>query len=126
MADLQDAAVGFGGLDEAVGGGQVGGDGFFDQHIDAGVEQCATYVGMGGCRHGDDSGVGFPGEFAEVGEREASIGGRNFRGAGRVSIDYGDEIGARGLLRYADVIAAEVTHADDGYAWLGHKNLTAE
>ncbi|HXI42556.1 MAG TPA: hypothetical protein VNH83_21415, partial [Bryobacteraceae bacterium] len=63
VADLEDAGVRIGGVDEAVGGGEFGGDGFFDQDVDAGFEECAAYIGVDGGGDGDDGGVDFSTEL---------------------------------------------------------------
>ncbi len=46
VAHLQDAAAAGGGIDQAVGGGQVAGDGLLHQHVDAGIEQEAADLGV--------------------------------------------------------------------------------
>ncbi|HLZ97274.1 MAG TPA: hypothetical protein VKP66_04955 [Steroidobacteraceae bacterium] len=116
VADLEDAGVGIGGVDEAVGGGEVGGDGLFDKDVDTGFEERAGYVGVGGGGDGDDGGVDFSGELAGIGEGEAGVGGGDFSGAGGIGVDDGDELGAGGLADNAHVVAAEFTDADYGYA----------
>jgi hypothetical protein len=99
---------------EAVGGGEVGGDGLFDEDIDAGFEQGAGDVGVGGGGDGDDGGIDSSGELAGIGEWQAGVGGGDFGGAGGIGVDYGDEFGTGGLADYADVIPAEFTDADYG------------
>ena len=95
VADLQDAAAALGGLDQAVGGGEVGRDGLLHQDVDAGVEQRAADFRVDGGGRGDDGGVDLAGEVAEVGERAASVVRGGLGGAGRIGIDDGGELRAR-------------------------------
>ena len=109
-----------GGADEAVGGGEIGGNGLFNQDVDAGFEERAGDIGVGGGGDGNDGGVDFSGELAGISEGEARIGSGDFGGAGGVGVDDGDERGAGRLARYADMVAAEFADADDGYAGVRH------
>ena len=95
VAHLQDAAVAGGGLDQAVGGGKVAGDGLFDQDVDAGVEKVAADFGVDGGGRGDDGGVDLAGEVAGVGEGDGLVAGGGFVGAGGIGIDDGGELRAR-------------------------------
>ena len=83
VAHLQDAASARGGLDQAVGGGQIDGDGLFHQDIDPGGEQVAADIGVDRGGRGDDRGVDLAGQVARVGERERSGSGRRLRRRGR-------------------------------------------
>ena len=58
-----------GGFDHAGGGFEIGRDGLLHQHVDAGFEQRAGHLGMGGGGDGHDGGIHLAGQFAEIGER---------------------------------------------------------
>ena len=57
MADLQDALVARCERDELIGFGERGGDGLFDQHVDAGFEKRAGDGGVSNGGHADGCGV---------------------------------------------------------------------
>ena len=119
VADLEDAAVAGGGVDEGVGFGDRGGDGFFDEDVDAGGEEGAADGGMGGGGYGDDGGIDEAGEFGE-GEGagfEFECGGLGVFG---VRIADGGECGVGEGADDAHVIAAEGTGTDDGEAEFIH------
>src|SRR5579872_2943487 len=92
MADLQDAAVRFRGGDEAIGGGDIGRNGLFDEHVDAGFEQRASDFSVRGSGDGDYGGIHAAGQLARMGEGETAIGRRYFAGAFGVTIHDGGQL----------------------------------
>ena len=107
-----------GGLDQAVGGGQIDGDGLLHQHVDPGGEQVAADIGVDRGRRGDDRCVDLAGQLARVGERDGLVAGGGFGGASGIGIDDGGELGARGFVDHAAVVLSEGSGADDGYSRL--------
>jgi hypothetical protein len=123
MAGLENSAAALGARNQVVGLGECGGQGLFDEQVDAGIEQLGSdrVVVHGG--HGYVGGV-----EPEVG-REQSFHRRkdgnavlslNLGGARGVRLDGGDQSYAlRGLFELAEnaqVVAAEGTGSGDGNA----------
>ena len=117
VAYLKDAAGAGSGVDQAIGGGKVGGDGLFDEDVDAGVEEVAADIDVGGGGSGDDGGIDPAGEIAGVGECDGLVAGGGFGGAGGIGIDDGGELRAGGFVDHAAVVLAEGSGADNGYSW---------
>ncbi len=116
VADLEDAIVVSGGVEQLAGGVKIGSDGFFDEDIEAGGEQGRTDGSMGLGGHGDDRCIGGGAEGVEgveSGNGEFS-GGR--RGAGGIGVVDAGELRAREIFENAYVIAAEGSCAGDGDA----------
>ena len=59
VTDLQDAAGARGGFDQRVGRGEIRGNWFFDQNVDASLHQLATNLAMENRGGGDDRCIGF-------------------------------------------------------------------
>ena len=128
VADLEDALVTRGQLDERVGFGERGGDRLFDQNIDAGLEQCAGDGGVGAGGDADGGGVeldlagGARGEAGVDVVEDAGCGENRIAapaGAGGIAFDDGREAdGIAGscaqFANDAEMIAAEGAGADDG------------
>ena len=123
VADLDEAIVLPGEGDELIGLCEGGGEGFFDEDVEAGGEQ-----GRGGCGvmdGGDADAGGVDGEVGgeeglDVGEGgDVVVGGGGVAGFG-VGVDDGGQGdgGARGfkLAVDAEVVAAEGSGAEDGEA----------
>ena len=107
-----------GGLDQAVGAGQIEGDGLLHQDVDSRGEQIAADIGVDGGGRGDDRCVDFAGQLACVGERDGLVAGGGFGGASGVGIDDGGKLGADGFVDHAAVVLSESSGADDGYSRL--------
>ena len=116
MADLKDAIVALGGFDEAVGFGERGGDGFFDEHVEAGLEERTADFGVGDGGNGEDSGVGVADDVTVVGGGDGSARSGVFAGAFEVGVDDVGELGARVFGDNSDVVLAEGACANDGCA----------
>jgi len=114
MTDLQDTAVRVGGGNQAIGGLEIGRDGFLHKHVDTGVEKFDTDRGMVLGGNGDDSGLDAPCEFGGVGESFAAVFPRDGLSAVGVLVDNGDEFGARETIEHTRVLLAEGADADDG------------
>ncbi len=114
MADLEDSVVARGGFDQAVGFGQGGRDGFFDEHVEPGFEQSAADLGVGDGGNGYDRGIGVADDVAVIGGSNGSAGLGVFPGAGEIGVDNVGELGVRVFGNHANVVFAEGTGADDG------------
>jgi hypothetical protein len=91
MAHLEDATVGFGGRHEAVGFGEGGGDGFFDENVNAGFEQRAADFGVRDGGDGYDCGVCFADDVTVVCRSFGSAGFGVFAGSFPVCVYYEGE-----------------------------------
>src|SRR6185436_4215731 len=112
VADLQRVAALGGCVDQVVGVGHVECEWFFDEDVDAVLQQINRDAVVEVRRDGDDCGVDLAEEVAMV-----SMGGNvEFGGdcgaGGFGRIDNGDEVRVRG--EEASVDSAEVADADDG------------
>jgi hypothetical protein len=128
MADRNDPAEGSSERDDVVGLRQPGGEGLFDEDVEAGLEQLLGHGGMMDGRDANGGGVDAEtcmeqiSDGSEAGDRMA-VGGLTTKF--RVGLNKGrqsDGIGICGLEFAIDakVIAAERTGSDDGYAKRGH------
>ena len=68
------------------------------------------------CRHRERHRIHLADHVVIIDERPRSGGGRDFLGARAVRVDDGDEIHACERRQNPRVMAAQVSHADDGYA----------
>ena len=85
MSDLKNAPMAFGGVDQAVGFCEGGGDGLFDENIDTGFEQGTADLGVGNRGDGNDGGVHFPDNVADNPRWLRLRAVRHVRGRGRDS-----------------------------------------
>ena len=88
-------------------------EGFFDQHVDPGVEEVPHHFVVRGGRHGDRHGVDAADERAVVGCCLGLQTGRDLGGPWAVAVGNRDQAGAVESSHLFRVIAAEVTDADD-------------
>jgi len=125
VADLKDAAMRCSGGDERVRLCQRGGDGLFNEEIEAGGEQLAAnpaVVHSGYAKR--DGGDAEPGseEFVDGVKDGNSVLSRNGSSDSRVGVYRGGESDGAGGLKFAidaQMVAAEGACADDSYAnWI--------
>lgn len=116
VSDLEDAAMLSGGGDEAAGCFERRGDGLFDEYVDAGLEQALTDRLVLGGRGGYDGGIDFARKLQHVAEPQTGRGDVGSGEAIGIGIDDGDEVGEWRLAANADMVFAELSGTDDGYA----------
>jgi hypothetical protein len=120
MTGLGDALALGGDAEEFIGFGERGGDGLFDEDVNAGFHEGAgdRQVEDGG--HGDGRGLDFAVSGQELGDGAEGFAvelAGNGVGAGCIGIDDADQTDAAGLMELtidAGVIASEGADADDG------------
>ena len=120
MAHLEDAAVAAGGFDEAIGGGQVAGDGLFHQHVETAGEQGAGDRLVSGGGDGHHGGVHQAGSVAKIGQCAGAVGFRHFGRPIRVGIHDCGKLRARGFVDHTAMVLAELARANDCQPDLGH------
>ncbi|HTW78191.1 MAG TPA: hypothetical protein VME23_01480 [Terracidiphilus sp.] len=125
MAGLNNSANTFSARDQVVGFGEICGQGFFDEQVDAGIEEiCGDGIMMNGW-NGDAGGVEIEvrsEEFADRVKNRDLVLCSGFMGAGRIGFDGGNEsYGLTGRFKFAidaEVIAAKCARAGNGNAQL--------
>ncbi len=107
MPYLQNSPAIARGLDQTIGAVESRRNRFLDKYIDAGLHQFESdfRVQARGLRR-DNGCIDTSAQIAIIGEGEATGGG--FRGADRIRIDHGGELGAIRFARHAHMIAAEL------------------
>jgi hypothetical protein len=139
MANLKDAAMPHGQIDERVCLGQRRGDRLFYQNIDAGLKQCASdrRVGAGGYTHGGgvelDLAGGARGEAGVYVREEAGLRKIGLQCLPARGIAFDDSHKTEGIARscaqfadHPEMIAAEGAGTDDGEPdgwWRGGRHL---
>jgi hypothetical protein len=124
MAGLENAVFFFGPADEVVGLSKAGGEGFFDEQVEAGLEQGGGdgVVMDGGYGHAGGLGVEIGREqFADAWKDGNGKLRSGFPGTGGVGFDGGNEgraeTGCLQLAQHAEMIAAEDAGSGDDHAY---------
>jgi len=116
VADLEDAVVLGGELNEVPGALEIEGDGLLDEDVEAGFDELTADFGMGNRGHRDYAGIGVIGEFLERGEGARVKFCRCGGGCLFVAIKDAGELGTGEIFEYADVIAPECAGSGNGDA----------
>ena len=122
MSYLQDFFVACRGFDQFARGGGIAGDRFFNQDVEAELDQAASDLSVGNCRGGDNGGVSITREIFQRREYRATE-----RGAAlTVKVEDARQIGLGAFSNDTNVIPAEragSNYCDTGFGHLG-KRLT--